>query len=58
MVTPTGLTCHITEPIGTHGNFKMALSRPMKQSDTILLQLFKRVYPKFAGDDDEDVATY
>ena len=54
LTTKHGLTCHITEPIGTHGHFKVALSRPMKQNDTILLNLYKRVYPKFPGGDDDD----
>mmetsp|Transcript_13423 Transcript_13423/g.43324 ORF Transcript_13423/g.43324 Transcript_13423/m.43324 type:complete len:218 (+) Transcript_13423:218-871(+) len=54
LTTKHGLTCHITEPIGTHGHFKVALSKPMKQNDTILLTLYKRVYPKLPGGDDDD----
>ena len=55
LVTKHGLTCHMTCPIGTHGHFKVALSRPMSQADTVLLKLYKRVYPKFEGADDTDV---
>mmetsp|Transcript_26188 Transcript_26188/g.104748 ORF Transcript_26188/g.104748 Transcript_26188/m.104748 type:complete len:277 (+) Transcript_26188:969-1799(+) len=45
--TKRGLTANILEPLGTHGNFKVALNKPMAQSDTFLLTLYKRVYPKF-----------
>ena len=55
LVTKHGLTCHMTCPIGTHGHFKVALSRPMSQADTVLLKLYKRVYPKFEGAEDTDV---
>lgn len=47
--TKHGLTANITEPLGTHGHFKIALSRPMRQSDTIMLTLYKRVFPKFCN---------
>lgn len=67
LTTKHGLTANITEPLGTHGLFKIALSRPMRQSDTIMLTLYKRVYPKFVkpGDvddqallDDADLSAY
>ena len=47
LVTKCGLTAHITEPVGTHGLFKVNLSRPIKQHDTFCLHLWKRVFPKF-----------
>lgn len=50
LTTLHGLTCHITEPVGTHGRFKVNLSRPMKQSDVVTLELYKRVFPKFVAD--------
>jgi len=56
LVTKGGLTCHMTQALGSHGYFKVALSRPMSQADTVLLKLYKRVYPKFEGVDDTDVA--
>ena len=57
LVTKHGITANILEPIGTHGHFKIALSRPMTQADTVLLALYKRAYPKFAAADEaaEDV---
>ena len=55
LVTKHGLTCHMTCPIGTHGHFKVALSRPMSQADTVLLKLHKQGHPKFEGADDTDV---
>lgn len=67
LTTKHGLTANITEPLGTHGLFKIALSRPMRQSDTIVLSLYKRIYPKFVrpeglGDqdlhDDTDISAY
>jgi len=50
LTTKHGLTCYITEPVGTHGHFKVALSKPMKQSDRVMLHLYKRVFPKLVHD--------
>ena len=36
--------------IGTHGLFKAIFNAPIKQNDTIMLILYKRVYPKLAND--------
>ena len=47
LVTKMGLRGHIKEPIGTHGLFKCLFSTPITQNDTIMLILYKRVYPKF-----------
>ena len=52
--TKHGLTAHITDPVGTHGHFKVSLSRPMKQSDTLMLVLYKRVFPKFTRQAEAD----
>lgn len=49
--TKHGLLANITEPLGTHGLFKIGTNKPMKQNDTILLPLCKRVYPKFVQPD-------
>jgi len=46
LVTKHGLRGHITEPVGTHGLFKALFSAPITQNDTIMLILYKRVYPK------------
>lgn len=47
LATKFGLRGHIKEPIGTHGALKAVFSAPIKQNDTVMLVLFKRVYPKF-----------
>ena len=46
LVTKYGLRGHIREPLGTHGLFKAIFSAPMKQNDTVMLILYKRVFPK------------
>ena len=46
LVTKFGLRGHIREPLGTHGLFKAIFSAPMKQNDTVMLMLYKRVFPK------------
>lgn len=48
LVTKHGLRGHIKEPVGTHGLLKALFSAPIAQNDTIMLILYKRVYPKFA----------
>eukprot|EP00605_Chrysophyceae_sp_TOSAG23-4_P001398 GSChrysophyteH1.ASY1.ANO1.1518.1 assembled CDS len=47
LVTKHGLRGHIKEPVGTHGLFKCLFNTPITQNDTIMLILYKRVYPKF-----------
>jgi pre-rRNA-processing protein TSR1 len=47
LVTKFGLRGHIKEPVGTHGLLKVSFSAPIKQNDTVMLILYKRVYPKF-----------
>lgn len=47
LVTKWGLRGHITEPVGTHGLLKAMFSGAIKQNDTVMLILYKRVYPKF-----------
>lgn len=48
LVSKHGLTGHIKESLGTHGDFKAVFNKPIKQHDTVCLHLYKRVYPKFA----------
>lgn len=47
LVTKHGLTGHIKESLGTHGDLKAVFNKPIKQHDTVCLHLYKRVYPKF-----------
>lgn len=48
LTTKHGLTGHIKESLGTHGDLKAVFNKPIKQHDTVCLHLYKRVYPKFA----------
>lgn len=55
LTTKHGMRGHIKEPVGTHGLLKAQFSAPIKQHDTIMLILYKRMFPKFP-DEGVDVA--
>ncbi|PWN25208.1 DUF663-domain-containing protein [Jaminaea rosea] len=52
--TKYGRTGHIREPLGTHGRFKAHFDGPIGQMDTIMMALYKRVYPKFTTEEYTD----
>ncbi|XP_074869985.1 pre-rRNA-processing protein TSR1 homolog [Carettochelys insculpta] len=48
--TKWGRRGHITEPLGTHGHMKCHFEGQLKSQDTVLLHLYKRVFPKWTYD--------
>lgn len=52
MVWQLSFNFNITLSItGTHGHMKCVFDDQLKSQDTILLHLYKRVFPKFAYDE-------
>ncbi|GBP10399.1 Pre-rRNA-processing protein TSR1 homolog [Eumeta japonica] len=49
--TKYGRTGHIKEPLGTHGHMKCVFDGQLKSQDTVLLNLYKRMFPKWTYED-------
>lgn len=49
--TRCGRMGHIKESLGTHGHMKCVFDGPVKSFDTVFLNLYKRVFPKWTYED-------
>uniref|UniRef100_A0A7S3QBI0 Bms1-type G domain-containing protein n=1 Tax=Chaetoceros debilis TaxID=122233 RepID=A0A7S3QBI0_9STRA len=49
LVTKHGLQGNIVDSVGDHGTMKCLFNAPVQQHDTICINLYKRIYPKYAS---------
>ncbi|XP_057664407.1 pre-rRNA-processing protein TSR1 homolog [Diorhabda carinulata] len=49
--TKMGRSGHIKEPLGTHGHMKCIFDGHLNSQDTVLLNLYKRIFPKWTYQD-------
>ena len=45
LYTPSGRRGHIKEAVGTHGNMKCRFDQQLNAQDSVMLNLYKRVFP-------------
>ncbi|VVC40400.1 Hypothetical protein CINCED_3A004353 [Cinara cedri] len=55
--TKYGRRGHIKEPLGTHGHMKCGFDGLVKSQDTVCLNLYKRVFPKWTYNEFYNVTT-
>ncbi|KJH48242.1 AARP2CN domain protein [Dictyocaulus viviparus] len=47
LYTPSGHRGHIKEAVGTHGHMKCRFNRQLNAADSVMMSLYKRVFPKY-----------
>ncbi|KAL6735181.1 hypothetical protein Aduo_005646 [Ancylostoma duodenale] len=47
LYTPSGRRGHIKEPLGTHGHMKCRFDQQLNAGDSVMMSLYKRVFPKW-----------